>query len=417
MTGFLLRTFVKNFENTNDPKVHSAIGKLAGAAGIICNILLFAGKLTVGLLIGSVSIVADAINNLSDASSSVITLLGFRLAQRPADEDHPYGHARYEYLSGLVVTVLILLIGLELVKSSIEKILHPAPVEVTLVTVIVLLCSIGIKFWMMRFYRSLGGRIHSTALQAASADSRNDVVATSAVLAGGLVGRFFGLNVDGYVGLAVAVFIFYSGVMTGKETISPLLGKQADEDLVEKIRGIILSHEKILGVHDLLVHDYGPGQCFASVHAEIGAGEDLLKSHDVIDDIENDVLEQLNVHLVIHYDPVVTDDAEWNEMRGITEKIVGEISQELSIHDFRLVKGDEHTKLVFDLEVPYSMNGQEQEIKRRIDEKLRVEIKRKDCAYLEIGAAEQRDGSSNAGICKDINENKYVTVIRFDGKA
>ena len=417
MTGFLLRTFVKNYDNTNDPKVHSAIGKLAGAAGIICNILLFAGKLTVGLLIGSVSIVADAINNLSDASSSVITLLGFRLAQRPADEDHPYGHARYEYLSGLVVTVLILLIGLELVKSSIEKILHPAPVEVTLVTVIVLLCSIGIKFWMMRFYRSLGGRIHSTALQAASADSRNDVVATSAVLAGGLVGRFFGLNVDGYVGLAVAVFIFYSGVMTGKETISPLLGKQADEDLVEKIRGIILSHEKILGVHDLLVHDYGPGQCFASVHGEIGAGEDLLKSHDVIDDIENDVLEQLNVHLVIHYDPVVTDDAEWNEMRGITEKIVGEISQELSIHDFRLVKGDEHTKLVFDLEVPYSMNGQEQEIKRRIDEKLRVEIKRKDCAYLEIGAAEQRDGSSNAGICKDINENKYVTVIRFDGKA
>lgn len=387
MTEFLLRTFIRDYQNTEAPSVHSAIGKLAGMTGIVCNILLFIGKLTVGLIIGSVSIVADAINNLSDASSSLITLLGFRLAQRPADEDHPYGHARYEYLSGLVVAALILLIGAELVKSSVNKIIHPVPVEFTLITSIVLVCSIGIKLWMAIFYRNLGKRIRSTTLRAASADSRNDVVATSAVLAGGLIGRFSGLNIDGYVGLAVAVFILYSGVMIGKETVSPLLGTQADENLVERISQIVLSHDKILGIHDLLVHDYGPGQCFASLHAEISADEELLKSHDIIDDIECDVLEELNVHLVIHYDPVVTNDSEWNEMRQVTERIINEISPLISMHDFRLVKGANQTKLVFDLAVPYSMKQQYRDIKGKIDETLKEKGK------------------------------EYTTVIRFDGKA
>ena len=387
MTEFLLRTFIRDYQNTEAPSVHSAIGKLAGMTGIVCNILLFIGKLTVGLIIGSVSIVADAINNLSDASSSLITLLGFRLAQRPADEDHPYGHARYEYLSGLVVAALILLIGAELVKSSVNKIIHPVPVEFTLITSIVLVCSIGIKLWMAIFYRNLGKRIRSTTLRAASADSRNDVVATSAVLAGGLIGRFSGLNIDGYVGLAVAVFILYSGVMIGKETVSPLLGTQADENLVERISQIVLSHDKILGIHDLLVHDYGPGQCFASLHAEISADEELLKSHDIIDDIECDVLEELNVHLVIHYDPVVTNDSEWNEMRQVTERIINEISPLISMHDFRLVKGANQTKLVFDLAVPYSMKQQYRDIKGKIDETLKEKGK------------------------------EYTTVIRFDGTA
>ena len=240
---------------------------------------------------------------------------------------------------------------------------------------------------MAIFYRNLGKRIRSTTLRAASADSRNDVVATSAVLAGGLIGRFSGLNIDGYVGLAVAVFILYSGVMIGKETVSPLLGTQADENLVERISQIVLSHDKILGIHDLLVHDYGPGQCFASLHAEISADEELLKSHDIIDDIECDVLEELNVHLVIHYDPVVTNDSEWNEMRQVTERIINEISPLISMHDFRLVKGANQTKLVFDLAVPYSMKQQYRDIKGKIDETLKEKGK------------------------------EYTTVIRFDGKA
>lgn len=387
MTEFLLRTFVKDYQNTEKPEVHSAIGKLAGKTGIVCNSLLFAGKLIAGVFSGSVSIVADAINNLSDASSSLITLLGFRLAQRPADEDHPYGHARYEYLSGLVVAALILLVGAELAKASVNKIIEPISVEFTLMTAVILICSIGIKLWMALFYRKLGRRIHSTTLHAASADSRNDVVATAAVLAGGLVGRFFGVNIDGYVGLAVAIFILYSGVMVGKETISPLLGMQADESLVEQISQIVLSHEKILGIHDLLVHDYGPGQCFASVHAELSADEEPLVCHDIIDDIECDVLEQLHVHLVIHYDPVVVNDSEWNEMRQLMEQIIKTINPAISMHDFRLVKGASQTKLVFDLAVPYSRREQYREIKQKIDDKL-----------------------NEKGKC-------YTTVIRFDGKA
>lgn len=387
MTEFLLRIFVKDYQNTNNPKVRSEVGKFAGKVGIACNVLLCIGKLAVGFMIGSVSVIADAVNNLSDALSSLVTLFGFRLAQRPADEDHPYGHARYEYLSGLAVAALILIIGVNLAESSIDKIIHPVAVDFSAVTFAVLLCSVGVKLWMSVFYASLGKRIRSTTLKATSADSRNDVIATSAVLAGGLVSRFFFLNIDGYIGLAVALFIVYSGVNIAKETISPLLGKRADEELVERISKIILSHEKIIGIHDLLVHDYGPGQCFASVHAELSADEDSLVCHDIIDNIECDILEELNVHLVIHYDPVVTNDGEWNEMRQLVEKITEEISPLISIHDFRLVKGAKQSKLVFDLAIPYSMNQQHNELKQKIDTALMAEGK------------------------------QYATIIRFDNKA
>ena len=370
MTNLLLRLFVKDYENTESVAVHSAIGKLAGVAGIVCNLLLFLGKLTVGWLANSVSIIADAINNLSDASSSVVTLLGFKMAQQPADAEHPYGHARYEYLSGLVVAALILIIGFDLARSSFQKILHPEAVEFSVATFAVLLLSIAVKLWMAGFFRSLGNRIHSTTLQATSVDSRNDVIASTAVLLGCAAGYFFHVNIDGLIGLAVAVFILYSGVDIARETISPLLGKQADPELVEKISTLVLSHEKILGIHDLLVHDYGPGQCFATVHAELSAEEDPLECHDIIDDIERDAFDELHVHLVIHYDPVVLDDAEWNEMREIMDEIIAKIDPRLSMHDFRVVRSSRKTKLMFDLAVPYSMGEHHREIKEQIDEAL-----------------------------------------------
>lgn len=367
MTSLLLRLFVKDYENTESVAVHSAIGRLAGFTGIICNLLLFLGKLTVGWLANSVSIIADAINNLSDASSSVVTLLGFKMAQQPADAEHPYGHARYEYLSGLVVAALILIIGFDLAKSSFQKILHPEAVEFSAATFIVLVLSIAVKLWMAGFFRSLGKRIHSTTLQATSVDSRNDVVASTAVLLGCAAGYFFHVNIDGIIGLAVAVFILYSGVDIARETISPLLGKQADPELIDRITQLVLSHEKILGIHDLLVHDYGPGQCFATVHAELSAEEDPLECHDIIDDIERDALEQMNVHLVIHYDPVVLNDEEWNTMREIMEEIIVKVDPKLSMHDFRVVRSSKKTKLMFDLAVPYSMRSRHREIKAQID--------------------------------------------------
>ena len=370
MTQLLLKLFVKEYPNQEDPAVHAAVGSLAGITGIVCNLLLFAIKLAAGLLSASVAIIADALNNLSDSASSVVTLLGFRLARRPADADHPYGHARYEYLSGLVVTMLILLVGAELVKSSLEKIFRPEPMYYSGVTFGVLAVSIAVKLWMAGFFRRLGKHIGSATLEAAAVDSRNDVFATSAVLAACVIGAVFHVNVDGYIGLAVAVFILYSGVETGKQTISPLLGQRADRELVEKISQLVLSHEQVLGIHDLLVHDYGPGQCFASLHAELSAQEDPLVCHDIIDDIEEDVLEQLHVHLVIHYDPVVTDDAEWNETRELVASVIREIDSRLSMHDFRMVRGAKQTKLVFDLAVPYAMAGQEKELKQKIEEAL-----------------------------------------------
>lgn len=370
MTKLLLRLFVKEHEQVNAPAVHSAVGRLAGITGIVCNCILFALKLVAGLLSGAVSVIADALNNLSDAASSIVTLLGFQLARRPADKDHPYGHARYEYLSGLTVAVLILVIGVELVKSSFGKILHPAQVDYSAVTLVILLCSIGLKLWMSRFFSALGKKIGSTALKATAADSRNDVIATAAVLLGCVIERQFHINVDGYMGLGVALFILYSGIGVARETISPLLGQRADQELVERISNLVLSYEKVLGVHDLLVHDYGPGQCFASVHVELSAHEDPLICHDVIDTIECEVLERLNVHLVIHYDPVLENDEEWEQMRKHVERIIAAVDPELSMHDFRIVRGAEQPKLVFDLTVPYARNNDRIALRQAVEDRL-----------------------------------------------
>lgn len=305
MTRLLLRLFVRNYQDVRSPAVHASVGKLAGIVGILCNLLLFAGKFTVGLMAGSAAIMADAVNNLLDASSSVVTLIGFRLAQRPADHGHPYGHGRYEYLAGLLVAGIILLSGGDQARTAVEKIIAPSSTTFTAVTFVILILSMGVKLWMAVFYHNLGKRIQSTTLKAASIDSRNDIIASASVLLGCAIEYFFKINVDGYAALAVALFILYSGIRLTGETISPLLGKKADDELIEQISSLVLSHEQVLGIHDLLVHDYGPGKCYASVHAEMSANEDPVVSHEIIDHIERETLERVNVHLVIHFDPVV----------------------------------------------------------------------------------------------------------------
>ena len=371
MTNLLVRLFVKNREQVEDPGVRGAYGTLAGAVGIVCNLLLFAAKLIIGTISGSVSITADAVNNLSDASSSIVTLVGFRLAQKPEDEEHPYGHARIEYLSGLTVAALILIIGVQLAKSSFEKILHPEAVDFSVALVLVLVLSIGVKLWMALFNRDLGKRISSTSLIATAADSRNDVISTGAVLAAAVIAQVTGWNLDGYIGFLVALFILYSGVEIAKETISPLLGAPADEELVHMVKNEVLHYDdRILGVHDLMVHDYGPGQTFASIHVEVDRNEDVMEIHNMIDNIERMFLQDHHIHLTIHYDPVVTDDAEVRRMREKVDQKLREIDPRLSFHDFRMVVGPEHTNLIFDVVVPYEMRCQEEEIQRKLEEAL-----------------------------------------------
>lgn len=372
MTNLLPRLFVRGYDRYEDPDVRTAYGKLAGAVGIVCNLLLFAAKLMIGTLTGSVSITADAVNNLSDASSSVVTLIGFKLSERPADEEHPYGHARYEYLSGLVVAVMILVIGVELVKSSVDKIFHPEAVEFSAAVVIVLALSIALKLWMAHFNRTLGRRIQSEALIATAADSRNDVISTGAVLAAAVFAKLSGWNIDGYVGLLVALFILYSGVSIAKETIDPLLGEAPNGELVQMVNREIRAYDKVLGLHDLMVHDYGPGRRFASVHVEMDSHEDPLVCHDIIDDIERDFLQKHRIHLVIHYDPVVADDAELNRMRELTERIVGEMDPRFTLHDFRMVRGPGHTNLVFDLVIPFELSGRKKELSREINRRIQA---------------------------------------------
>ena len=303
MTHYLLRRFVPGYQDPADPAVRSAIGKLAGITGVICNCLLFAVKLAVGLALGSVSVIADGVNNLTDTASSVVTLLGFWLARRPADREHPYGHARYEYLAGLLVAVLILFFGLEMGRSAILKILRPQPVEFSALSGLLLLGAMGVKGWMARFFGKLGKYIDSAPLKAAAVDSRNDVAATLAVLAGFLSGVLFRVDLDGIMGLLVAALILASGFTMAKETVSLLLGRQAAPELVEKITELVLAEEKVVGIHDLLVHDYGPGQCFASVHVQLEPEESAVVCHNIIDTIERRALAELNVHLVIHFDP------------------------------------------------------------------------------------------------------------------
>ena len=373
MTKLLLRLFVKDAENTDSPKVRAAIGTMSGLVGIMCNVLLFAFKLLVGTLTGSVSITADAMNNLSDASGSIVTFIGFRVADKPADADHPYDHARAEYLSGLGVAALIVVIGVELVKTSVDKIFHPTPVSFTLTAAAVLVASIAVKFWMNLFNRNLAKRIDSTTLLATAADSRNDCITTGAVLVAALIEKWSGIPVDGWIGLGVALFILYSGWNLAKDTISPLLGENADPELREKIVDYIVAQPKVLGYHDLMVHDYGPGQRFASLHVEMDCREDPMDCHELIDDMERECLRSHNVHLVIHYDPVVIDDPELTRLKTKVLCLLQTRDSRISLHDFRMVPGKRHMNLVFDVALPRDLKDRAEELRQWVEDTLNAE--------------------------------------------
>lgn len=357
--------------DVHEERVRLQYGRAASIVGVGTNALLFAMKLLVGTLSGSVAITADAVNNLSDASSSVVSLLGFKLADKPADEDHPYGHGRYEYLSGLMVAVMILVIGVELMKSSVEKILHPEPVAVSAALLAVLIGSILVKMWLSRFNRHIGQKISSKTLTATADDSRNDVIATTAVLVSTVIGHFTGWMLDGWMGAAVAAFILVSGFGLVKETIDPMLGMPPSREQVEEIRKKLMSYPGVLGTHDLMVHDYGPGRQFASVHLEMDAALDPLVSHDMIDSIERDFLAQEQLHLVIHYDPVTLDDPRVGELRALVQQAAEAIHPRMSIHDLRFVCGSRQTKVVFDCVVPYDLTMSGREIRKRIDQAVR----------------------------------------------
>ena len=372
MTELLLKLFVKDYENSDNPQVRTACGKLAGRVGIVCNVFLCAAKLIAGLVSGSVSIMADAVNNLSDASSSLISLFGFKLAGKPADAEHPYGHARYEYLSGLVVSILICVIGIELLRSCVEKIITPEKVIFGAVSVIILAASILLKLWMMIFVGKIGKKIKSKTLMATSADSRNDVISTSAVLLGVTISHFTGINFDGYIGFLVALFILYSGFGLVRDTLDPILGKAPDPEFVNHIQDKILSYPGVLGTHDLLVHDYGPGRMFASVHVEMAAEEDVIVSHDVLDNIERDFYENENLHMVVHYDPIVTKDDSVKDTRRWLAETVKSIHPALSIHDLRIVPGTTHTNLIFDCVVPHEIGMSNKEVKEKIEAKVKA---------------------------------------------
>lgn len=357
-------------------RVRERCGAFAGVVGIFCNLLLFAAKLIVGTLAKSIAITADAFNNLSDAGSSVVTVVGFKMSGKPADKEHPFGHGRIEYIAGVVIAFVILMVGFELFTSSISKIFAPEEMQSGTAAIVVLVLSMTVKLLMGLFYRSVGKQIGSTSLMAAMTDSISDVAATGGVLLSVIVFQLFHLNVDGYMGAAVAVFVFIAGIKTLKDTLGPLLGQAPDADLVRSIREKVLSYEGVIGVHDMLVHNYGPNRWQASLHAEVSAGEDILKSHDLIDTIERDLECELNVHTVIHMDPVETDNERVTELREMVRGIIAGIDPRLSFHDFRIVDGPSHTNLIFDLLVPYGLYEKREGLEEEIERKVKAEDER-----------------------------------------
>lgn len=371
MIQLIIRTFIKNYKDVENHHVREAYGKLAGIVGIISNIILFMIKFTVGVLFKSISVTADAVNNLSDAGSSIITLIGFKLSGKPADAKHPYGHARMEYITGLAVSFIIILLGVQLVQTSFDKVLHPEESVFSYLTITVLIISILMKLWQGMFNKKVGKTIHSTALEATAADSINDVVATSAVLLSTVIAKLTGVNLDGYMGILVAIFILVSGIKMIGETINPLLGMAPDQEMVDQIYKKIMSYDTVLGIHDLVVHNYGPQRCFASVHVEVPASQDILISHDIIDNIERDFAKDMDIHLVVHLDPIVTDDETTNLLRAQVKQIVHDISPDLSIHDFRAVIGVSHTNLIFDVCVPFSVKMSDADITSLISQKVK----------------------------------------------
>ncbi|MBR0597726.1 cation diffusion facilitator family transporter [Sinanaerobacter chloroacetimidivorans] len=370
MRKLLIRLFIKNHEDIKDPKVRENYGKLAGMVGIVTNALLCALKLGVGFLTNSIAIIADGINNLADASSSVITLIGFKMASKPSDEEHPYGHARIEYLTGLFVSILIILLGIKLLTSSFEKVISPDPLEFKYITIVILAFAIGVKIWQSRFNIKTGEDIRSSTLKATGVDSRNDVIATSAVLLSILIGRFTGIQLDGYMGCIVALFIIYSGIQLIGETSSPLLGKAPDPELVEEIQSRICEESGVLGIHDLVVHDYGPGRIFASVHVEVDAYGDLIESHDMIDRIERIISQELKIHLVVHMDPLETKDPLTIQLNQFIDETLKDVEGVIGIHDLRVVAGYTHSNVIFDIVISPECKKTEAHIRGIVENEL-----------------------------------------------
>ena len=371
MVTLLGRLFIRQ-EGREESEVRKAYGILCGAVGIFFNILLFAGKFFAGTLSGSIAITADAFNNLSDAGSSVVTLLGFQLAGQKPDPEHPFGHGRMEYLSGLVVSMLILLMGVELGKSSLVKILHPEEVEFSPLIVGILCVSIAVKLYMFLYNKRIGKKLGSAAMEATAMDSLSDCVATTAVLAATLVGHFTGLHIDGWCGIVVACFILWSGIGAARDTLDPLLGTPPTAEFVGRIRDLVMAHKGIIGIHDLIVHDYGPGRVMISLHAEVSASENVMELHDEIDNVETELREKLGCEAVIHMDPIVTDDGITKETRERVAALIHCIDDDINIHDFRMVSGPTHTNLIFDAVVPFGFRLSDEEVEKKIKSAVRA---------------------------------------------
>lgn len=368
MTRLLIRLFIKDRENTSDARVRRSYITLGSAVGVCCNLLLFAIKLTVGLLSGSVSIMADAFNNLSDIGSCAVTAIGFRLSEKPADKEHPFGHGRMEYMSAMAVAFLIILVGIELFKSSLDKALHPSPLNLGGYTVVLLCVSVAVKLWMFLFNRTLGRKIESAALVATAQDSVNDALSTSAVLLSIIISLCFHINIDPFIGMAVALFIIYSGIRTVKETLDPLLGMPPEQKTIDAIVSIVRSFNKFVGIHDLIVHNYGPGRSFASLHVEVASDVDTVACHEDIDACERRLQKELGIEVVIHMDPIVTDDALTVETKSRVVEALHSINQRLTLHDFRMVDGAEQVNLIFDVVVPNELAITNEELKDKISE-------------------------------------------------
>lgn len=370
MHTILVKLFIRDSENIRNPQVRTAYGTLGSVAGIVTNILLAILKYVAGMLSGSISVTADAINNLSDAGASIISLVGVKLSAKPADKGHPYGHGRVEYISALAVAFLVLLMGIELFKSSVDKITNPVPVKFSIVSLCILIFSIFAKLWLGFFNKKLGKKINSAPMMAVMKDCFSDCLATSVAAIAIIVSAFSDINIDGYLGIIVACFIFIAGFNILKETMADLLGKPAEKEFVDEITNKILSYDKIVGVHDMIIHDYGPGRKFASAHAEVPSNENVMEIHDVIDLIERDILNEFGMIISIHMDPIIVDDEKINALRQMTSSLVVEMCEEMSIHDFRVVDGPTHTNLIFDLIIPHKYHMNNDEVRSEIENKL-----------------------------------------------
>lgn len=372
----ILSLFVKDYKDTSNSRTRDKCAAAAGIVGIISNVFLAVLKTIIGIITNSIAITADAVNNLTDAGSSVITLIGFKLSEKPADAEHPYGHRRIEYITGLIVSMVITILGGQFLISSVESLFEPSETNYSTVSFVILAVSILVKLWQSRFYTTVGKHINSTTLTATASDSRNDVLSTAAVFVGGIISRYTSLELDGWLGCAVAVFIVKSGISLIIETADPLLGLAPDPELIRSIGEKIMSYDGVLGFHDLMVHNYGPDRCFVSVHVEVPAEQDILVSHDIIDNIEFDFLRETGMHVVIHLDPVVTADSEINELHSEVADIVGKLSakyeKEISMHDFRVVKGQTHTNLIFDVAVPYDLGITDHELCKQIEDGIHL---------------------------------------------